>query len=785
MQPYQRLDKKVQQWLFKQGWQALRPIQDQAIEPILSQQTDVLISASTASGKTEAFFLPACTALLNARENEPKEGLNNGIGILYISPLKALINDQYRRLESLADITQISLTAWHGDSLQSQKNRLRKNPSGILLITPESLEALLMRRAGWVKTAFANLSYICIDEFHAFIGMERGQHLISLLSRLEHLLERLDTSIPRIALSATLGELEAIPPILRPISKVQQSSHQPPLPCKIIQDPDNGNGFQIQVRGYIEKQPSSQESPARISDINLTKELNGGNNFENLENSLENNTEIEAPTELLVQDLYRFCRGGNHLIFANSRRRTELLSAKLSDMCEANHVPNEFFPHHSSLAKEWRETLEHRLQQENVPTTAICTMTLELGIDIGKVDSVVQITPPHSVASLRQRIGRSGRRGDPAKLRMLISEREVTAETPLPDRLHLGLIQSLAMVRLLIEKWYEPADTSQYHFSTLIHQILATISQWGGSRAEQLYRLLCQIGTFEHISTSQFKQLLTHLAKQQVITQLGNGEITLGIMGEKLTNHYSFYASFKTPEEYQIIYQGKPLGTLPIESLIVEKQYLIFAGKKWLVLSVDNDKRVILVEKAKGGLPPLFGGDGITVHDRVRQEMFSILCQRDYQILFNGQKVDYINATAKQLFAKSVENFSALGLEKNWLIEDGSTVYVFTWLGDKATNALAVLLMQYGYLASNEGGFVAVQKSLSKDEKITAHEIFTFLQSRLIQGLPNAQQLACHVPVKTIEKFDEFLPDDLLNLGYGAIAFDVETLRNWLIKKLS
>ena len=168
MQSYQHLDRRVQQWIFKQGWSDLRPIQHDAIEPILSQNTDVLISASTASGKTEAFFLPACSAIIDAQD---------GISILYISPLKALINDQYRRLESLSEITQISVTPWHGDSLQSQKSKLRQNPRGIILITPESLESLMMRQSGWVKTAFANLAYICIDEFHAFIVSIRPYHL--------------------------------------------------------------------------------------------------------------------------------------------------------------------------------------------------------------------------------------------------------------------------------------------------------------------------------------------------------------------------------------------------------------------------------------------------------------------------------------------------------------------------------------------------------------------------------------------------------------------------------
>ena len=216
IEAYKELDIRVQKWIFKQGWPNLREIQSKAVKPILAGDRDVLISASTAAGKTEAFFLPACTMIADQE---------NGFGILYISPLKALINDQYRRLEELSDMLEMQVTPWHGDSLQSKKKKAKKDPSGILLITPESLESLLIREAGWVKQAFSGLKYICIDEFHAFIGTERGQHLLSLLNRLEHLLDRYNNPIPRVALSATLGDLESVPLSLRPNKS---------LPCKII-----------------------------------------------------------------------------------------------------------------------------------------------------------------------------------------------------------------------------------------------------------------------------------------------------------------------------------------------------------------------------------------------------------------------------------------------------------------------------------------------------------------------------------------------------------------------
>lgn len=722
---HEKLDIRVQRWIFQQGWSGLREIQSLAIEPILSAKTDVLISASTAAGKTEAFFLPAISAIAEQQE---------GVGILYISPLKALINDQDRRLESLSDLLNMPVTPWHGDSSHGKKNKLKSSPAGIVLITPESLESLLIRDAGWVKSAFSLLKYVVIDEFHAFLGSERGHHLLSLLHRLEHLLGRLKSPIPRVALSATLGEIEKVPLALRP----NQS-----LPCKIIRDTNAVSTLKVQIKGYV--------NPAQV--------------------------DIEDPIDAeykICQDLFKFCRGGNHLVFANSRNRTESIAATLSDMCDQQHVPNEFFPHHGSLSKELRESLEKRLQQDQYPTTAVCTMTLELGIDIGKVNSVVQVTAPHSVSSLRQRMGRSGRRGGASILRMLISEDELTQDSSPIDKLRLELIQSLAMIRLLISsKWYEPADTSLYHFSTLLHQILAVIAQWGGVRADQLYNLLCKEGPFQNVSASDFKAVLLHMGNAELITQLGSGELVLGVLGERVTGHYSFYAVFKTPEEFRIVSGTKTLGTLPIDSVVLVGQHIVFGGKRWIVKDIDSDKKAIYVEHAKGGKPPKFGGGGMSVHDVVRQEMFKILRDGDYRIAVSDQKVDFADANARELFKESVAFFKESELQGTSLLQHGNDVYIFTWLGDKVVNTLAALLIMNGYEAGVYAGIIEVSKS-------SVCEVTALLRKLSASELPNETELAHTVFEKKIDKFDEFLPEDIISIGYGAKAFNTFSVKSWL-----
>ncbi|MFH4860704.1 DEAD/DEAH box helicase [Vibrio diabolicus] len=723
---HEKLDVRVQRWIFKQGWANLREIQCLAIEPILSAKTDLVISASTAAGKTEAFFLPAISAIANQDE---------GVGILYISPLKALINDQDRRLESLSDLMGLPVTPWHGDSAKSRKNKLKTTPAGIVLITPESLESLLIRDSGWMKSAFSDLKYIVIDEFHAFLGTERGHHLLSLLHRLEHLLGSLKKPIPRVALSATLGELDKVPLSLRP----NQS-----LPCKIIRDSNSTSVLKVQVKGYV--------NPAQV----------------------DSETPIDAEYKI-CQDLFKFCRGGNHLVFANSRKRTESIAATLSDFCDQQCVPNEFFPHHGSLAKELREDLEKRLLQDQYPTTAVCTMTLELGIDIGKVNSVVQVTAPHSISSLRQRMGRSGRRGGPSILRVLIAEDELTKDSNVVDILRLELIQSLAMIRLLIgSKWYEPADLSLYHFSTLLHQILAVIAQWGGIRADQLFNLLCKEGPFQKVGVDDFKGLLVHMGNTNLITQLGNGELVLGILGERITSHYSFYAVFKTPEEYRVINGTKTLGTLPIDSLVLVGQNIVFGGKRWKVNDIDSDKKTIYVEHAKGGKPPKFGGSGMTIHDVVRQEMFRILKDGDYRISVGNKKVDFADAIAREQFKESVTFFQRSDLARKPLLKVGNSTYLFTWLGDKVVNTIVALLIMNGYEASAYAGVIEVEKTSVEGVKST-------LRTLASKKLPSETELAQSVLEKQIDKFDEFLPEDTLSIGYGTKAFDINGAKEWLI----
>ena len=729
------LHPKVRKWVHQQNWTELRDIQDRAIVPILDANTDIIISAATAGGKTEAAFLPACSAIAEQQE---------GVGILYISPLKALINDQYRRLEGLGQSMGLQVTPWHGDVSQAMKTRCKRNPSGILLITPESLESLLIRQPGWVASAFDSLKYIVIDEFHAFIGSQRGCQLLSLLHRLDTVVQ-CEHPIPRIALSATLGEMSVVAALLR---KNQD------LPCLLIEDVDRGGQLRASIRGYKDCEP----------------EINNGDG--------KPGATIAGADEQISRDLYGLLRGRSHLVFANSRNRTEKFAARLSDLCVENGVPNEFFPHHGSLSKEIRSSLEARLQKEDLPTTGVCTMTLELGIDVGKVESVAQVTAPHSVSGLRQRLGRSGRRGDPAVLRMFIAEDELSAVSHPADKLRSQLLQSVAMLRLLlVDRWYEPVDSSLMHLSTFFHQILATIAQWGSGRADYIWNSLSGSGAFPAINVEQYKKLLRQMGDLELITQLSDGQITLGVQGERLVEHYTFFAVFQTPQEYRLEHDGKSLGTLPIDSPVIVGQTIVFAGRRWLVLDIDAEAKVIYLNAAKGGKPPKFGGGGVSVHTRVRAEMHRIYCAGEHRIQVGDALVDFLDDTATELLAEGQEFFMSAGLDSSSCIESERTVYLFPWIGDKIVNTLTTMLLNEGLKASSYFGIVEVQDT----DRATLRAV----ARRLINSPPSDHALASTIPDKCFDKFDYLLSDDLLCANYAARSFDMQGALDWLTKLLA
>jgi ATP-dependent Lhr-like helicase len=710
---FQLLDQRIQRWIWDAHWTELRDAQDRAIPIILDGSDDLIISASTATGKTEAAFFPILTRLAQT-SNVPALAM-------YVSPLKALINDQFRRLEQLADKMDIPVTSWHGDISQQRKTRFLKKPQGCLLITPESLEALLLRHGHGLSGLLAGLQYVVIDELHAFMGTERGKQLQSLLHRVEKALGR---RVCRIGLSATLGDMQGAAAFMRPEGSCQVTT---------IESRTSKQELKVQVKCVVEAAapPHSKQqdrgSPAK---------------------------------EFVAKHMFEVLRGSSNLVFPNSRSEVEFYSDRLRRFCDDKAVPNEFWPHHGNLSKQIREETEHALKQTDKPATAICTTTLELGIDIGPVASVVQIGPPPSVASLRQRLGRSGRRkGEPMILRAYCIEEQITSQSGFSDLLREGLVCTIATVRLLAQGWYEPIDTTRLHASTLVQQVLSTLAQHGGAHVQRLWELICGPGPFAPVSKSRLLSLLKELGQREIIFQDTTGLLLLAPKGEMLTQHYTFYAAFTTEEEFRILSGNRTLGSMPITRPLAPGSFLIFAGRRWQVLSVSQRDKSVDVQPAAGGTVPKFDGTmGAVIHDRVREEMRNVLR--------SDEPNPILDQAGQDCLLEARENYARLRLDHDWLLQSGTDIHILLWRGDCVNDTLSLMLLSRGFKCGNEGISIRV-------EKVTIAQVREALAGICSAEVIEPMGLAFTVQNKVREKWDHLLPPELLDASFASSNLDV------------
>ena len=705
---FEILDMEIGQGILKQGWISLKDIQENAIPFVLEGRSDVIISASTAGGKTEAAFLPILTSLL-------QNDTSNGFQVLYISPLKALINDQYRRLLDMTAETGINVTPWHGDIDMSQKKRSLKNPNGIIIITPESLESFLINRRRLLPSVFSSLRYVVIDELHSFIGTERGKQLQSLLSRIEQIIQR---KTPRIAMSATFSDYSAVKCFLRDDES---------LPCVIPSQGNSNHEVKILVKEYI-----------------LTKDID--------------------ETDPILQEIYKKLRGSNNLVFTNNRGYAESYGVHLSDMCEINGVPNEFRVHHGSISKIERESIERDLQKGKCPVTVFCTSTLELGIDVGKVKSIAQIGTTNSVSGLRQRLGRSGRRNDPSILRVFSIES--IDNSLLLYNLRSSLVQNIAVIELMRQHKYENPSINNYHFSTLIQQILAVIAQFGGFYPKEGWLMLCRNGAFKNVTPELFLEVLKSIGNKEVVSQLNTGQIVVGKLGEKILKSPDFYVAFVSPIEFSVINNANSRHIGMIQYKPEKNMVIILSGKRWIVEDVDENTMKVYVSNMKTGGLAFFYGDGAELDCMIAEKMYEIY-QADtiYPYLDDNTK-------AKNHLNQSRLFFQQNGLSNTFFLQYGNITYFFTWAGTKTNRTIALLLQ---YCLNKECPYNGLYVL-----NITEEDINLLKQTKL----PSATEIVSVLPrqCKMFQKYDYLLSDNLLDIEYSNTYLDINHAKNIITK---
>ncbi|MFH6990103.1 DEAD/DEAH box helicase [Flavobacterium collinsii] len=630
---FELLSEPIRKYIRDKRWEQLRPIQNAAISRILTTDNHYILVSRTASGKTEAAFLPI---LSEVNFNE------KGVQVLYISPLIALINDQFYRVEELCKNLEVNVVKWHGEANRTLKEKLIKDPSGVVLITPESLEAMLSNKPFNVKHLFSNLKFVVIDEIHSFIGSGRGIQLKSILSRLQDLNEN---QFRLIGLSATLGDYDEV-------KKFAGTT----VPTIVLRD------------------KASKEIEAKFKYFKSTGS--------------------DLPLDLL-KDLYLETKDNKVLVFPNSRGLAEEVAVKLKKLSEKLNGHVNYFSHHSSVDKEVREYVEYFAKSNNRQNFCIsCTSTLELGIDIGSVDQVVQIDATHSIASLIQRIGRSGRRDGAKSLLYLYAT----------DK--WSLLQSLACWELYKEGFIEPKDTMTLAYDLLLHQALSITKGNSSTNFNELVKRLKQNFAFNDIESIDIEEILNHLIAIDLFEKLRD-EVIIGIEGEKIVNNRDFYSAFTIEDNFKVVNAGIKIGEIPLTPQIREDENILLAAKIWKIIFVDFKSKKIEVKPANDGKKPLFFGGSGMVHPSIRNKMFEILYDNQVFTELYEEASDELGVMRSDFSVFDIKNIE---LERPLLTSEKKLVF-YTFTGTKINRTLQFLFK-----------FSEIKNSL--DDSISSFDIY-------------------------------------------------------------
>lgn len=579
----------MQDFIYRNGWDELRPIQVAAGDAIFHTDDNLLLTASTASGKTEAAFFPILS-LFDA--NPPKS-----VGCIYIGPLKALINDQFQRLTDLCSDGNIPIWHWHGDVSQSHKAKLMRHPSGILQLTPESLEAILLHKHMAVPRLFGDLRFVVIDEVHSLLRGDRGGQTLCLIERVSRLA---GVNPRRIGLSATMGDPERIGAFLS--LGTGRRTIIPRIQSK-------GSRWRLSLEHFYVKDTQAGEGRTDIKALPV----------------LDEKTDT-APREADpgLGYIFEHTRGKKCLVFVNSREECEGVTTSLRQYCELNHEADRFLIHHGNLSASYRETAEMLMKDESKPLTTVTTSTLELGIDIGRLERAFQIDAPWTVSSFLQRMGRTGRRALPQEMWYVIREDEPEIRALLPATIPWKLLQACALIQLYLEeRWVEPPRLDRLPFSLLYHQTMSVLASCGEMSPAELASRVLTLNYFHRITPDDYRVLLHHLIQTDHIQLTEKGGLIVGLAGERVINSFKFYGVFQESEEYTVRSESQELGTVVAPPPPGEK--IALAGHVWRVLEVDRKRHLIYCEMVKGKVPAYFGECPGDLHTKVLKRMRQVL----------------------------------------------------------------------------------------------------------------------------------------------------------------
>ena len=734
MRAFDRYAPFVQEYIYQNHWENLRSIQVAAADAIFNTDENVLLTASTASGKTEAAFFPIITLF--------SEDMPSSVGCIYIGPLKALINDQFSRLNDLCAEADIPVWHWHGDVAQSHKAKLMRHPSGILQITPESLEALLLHKHAAIAKLFGDLRFVVIDEVHSLLRGDRGGQTLCLIERLSRIA---GVNPRRIGLSATIGDSEGTGEFLS--LGTGRKTIIPKIDAK-------GSKWRLSMEHFYVKDAQAAED----------KQIPGA-----LPVLEEKTDDAPANADPGIGYIFEHTRGKKCLVFVNSREECEMVTTTLRHYCELNHEPDRFLVHHGNLSASYRETAEGIMKDDSQYMTTVTTATLELGIDIGRLERAFQIDAPWTVSSFLQRMGRTGRRELPPEMWFVIREDEPEVRAMLPTTIPWKLLQGIALVQLYLEeRWVEPPRLDRLPFSLLYHQTMSTLASCGEMSPRALADRVLRLHYFHRITQEDYRVLLRHLIATDHIQQTEQGGLIVGLAGERVINSFKFYGVFQESEEYTVRSESQELGTVVSPPPVGEK--LAIAGHVWQVLDVDHKRRLIYCQQVKGSVPAYFGQCPGDLHTKILTRMRRVLQEdRQYPYLMK-------NAVARLEQARFTAAHS--GAADKTLINLGGNMWcLLPWVGTYTFLTMERFLKikcadRLGLRNLDSARPFFIQFTMKADESA----FFRVLAEEIRKPI-DPMELVYPKELPLFDKYDEYLPEELVKKGFALGVLDVDGLR--------
>lgn len=659
---YDRLAEGARSWIDAHGWVDFSEIQSMAMPALLDGRGGLLV-APTASGKTEAALLPILTRVIEQRTLP--------IAILYVAPLRALINDQARRIAKIVEECSLSSAWWHGDLPHNERLRIVRRPPHALLTTPESIEVLLSSDSYGHGALLGNVRFVLIDEIHAFADGDRGAQLVSLLQRLE-----IGQKAPpvRIALSATVGEPQIVANWIR-----SANLDAPPIDV------------------FCE-----QGTKGRRLGVGLIPELR--------DETLTKAARKLISGERLADVLAKQALGVRLIIFVPSRAKAEELTVGLRERNIDALI------HHGSLDVTQRRATEDRFRQDG-PKAIVATSTLELGIDIGDLELVIQVGNPGTVSSLLQRVGRSGRRIGTSSVGMLYA----TSDTELPMMLAAG--------ELAMEGVVEPVIPPAAAIHIAFHQAINLVRERDAIGRGELIGVLRQAGAFQSITDVEWAELLDEIIEMDLLED-ERGRLRVGLAAERsigFANYRDFYSVFETDAGWTVKHGENTIGSLDLHFPVSEGRasYFVLAGRRWKVDAVDRARLVLQVSQASVGPVPHWTSSGVETSYEIMQRACELLAGRK-------GKLETIPLEGKMRKARA--EAASLGVSPGHFVitcdADGFT-HVLTYLGSRTNEYLARLLgvaLSAGVSASGEG------ITIGKDASQMLSEIAAIIREIIVRA---------------------------------------------------